>query len=266
MTGAVPELWRQQGDILREYRRAFANAADVAVELPTGTGKTIVGLLIAEWRRRRGEQVVYACPTRQLAHQVTAVANTEGIPAVTLVGGWRSWPPVDRSRYESGDAVAITTYNTVFNVSPKIGIPGTLLFDDAHSAEQYVAESWSVTANRFEHPETWIALVKALSPALDGMFRQRVLDPDGDPNLRNDVRLVLPSRRLGMVEKIDRALALLPDSSDQSYRRSMVRAGLASCLVYVGWHEILIRPFISPRRMPPHRPSPVNAARTAGRC
>ncbi|HEY6424443.1 MAG TPA: hypothetical protein VIY28_14590 [Pseudonocardiaceae bacterium] len=62
----MPELWRQRGDILREYGRAFTNAADVAVELPTGTGKTIVGLLIAEWRRRRGEQVAYALPVSLL--------------------------------------------------------------------------------------------------------------------------------------------------------------------------------------------------------
>jgi Rad3-related DNA helicase len=28
------------------------DAADLALELPTGTGKTLIGLLIAEWRRR----------------------------------------------------------------------------------------------------------------------------------------------------------------------------------------------------------------------
>jgi hypothetical protein len=226
MTGAVPELWRQQGDILREYGRAFVDVPDVAIELPTGTGKTIVGLLIADWRRRRGEQVVYACPTRLLAYQVSAVARREGIPSVTLVRGWRSWPPLDRSQYESGDAVAIATYNTVFNSSPKIGSPGTLLFDDAHSGEQYVAESWSVEVDRFEHPATWTVLIEALRPALDGMFLQRILDDIGDANLRSDVRLVVPSRRQGMVEKIDTALASLPANSDQSFRRSTVPGGL----------------------------------------
>jgi len=226
MTGAVPELWRQQGDILREYGRAFVDVPDVAIELPTGTGKTIVGLLIADWRRRRGEQVVYACPTRLLAYQVSPVARREGIPSVTLVRGWRSWPPLDRSQYESGDAVAIATYNTVFNSSPKIGSPGTLLFDDAHSGEQYVAESWSVEVDRFEHPATWTVLIEALRPALDGMFLQRILDDIGDANLRSDVRLVVPSRRQGMVEKIDTALASLPANSDQSFRRSTVPGGL----------------------------------------
>ena len=199
MAGAVPELWRQQGDILREYGRAFVNAPDVAIELPTGTGKTIVGLLIADWRRRHGEQVVYACPTRQLAHQVAGVAKQEGIPVVTLVDSWKSWSAVDRSQYESSDAVAVATYNTVFNSSPKIGSPGTLLFDDAHSGEQYVADSWSVTVDRFELPAVWDALIEVLTPAMDGMFLQRIQDKNGDINFRSDVRLIVPgglSRRV----------------------------------------------------------------------
>lgn len=33
--------------------------ADVAIKIPTGSGKTLVGTLIAEWRRRsRAERVV----------------------------------------------------------------------------------------------------------------------------------------------------------------------------------------------------------------
>jgi superfamily II DNA or RNA helicase len=101
MTGAVPELWRQQGDVLREYAANFVSEPDVAVELPTGTGKTIVGLLLADWRRRaHGKAVVYACPTHQLAHQVAEVARREGIPGVTLVGPHHRWAPAATSRYD----------------------------------------------------------------------------------------------------------------------------------------------------------------------
>lgn len=79
MPGSIPELWRQQGKILDEYAESFADKTDVAVELPTGTGKTIVGLLIGDWRRRKHRRpVLYACPTHQLVHQVAAVARQEG--------------------------------------------------------------------------------------------------------------------------------------------------------------------------------------------
>jgi hypothetical protein len=41
--------------------------------LPTGSGKTLVGLLIGEWLRRKNkERVVFLCPTRQLVNQVIA--------------------------------------------------------------------------------------------------------------------------------------------------------------------------------------------------
>jgi hypothetical protein len=247
MSGAVPELWRQQADLLRTYGNLFTAEPDVAVELPTGTGKTVVGLLIGEWRRRKlSEQVVYACPTQQLAYQVAAVAKRESIPAVTLVGSSRLWNRAHASLYESADALAITTYSTVFNLSPKIGTPGTLVFDDSHAGEQYVAEAWSVAVDRTEHHAVWQQLIEVLKPALDGMYIQRLFDLGGDPSVHQDVRLVVPSRRPGMVERIDDALGALPDGDDQSYRRSMIRGGLASCLVYVGWQRVLIRPFIPP--------------------
>jgi hypothetical protein len=247
MTGAVPELWRQQGDVLREYAANFASRADVAVELPTGTGKTIVGLLLADWRRRMFNQpVVYACPTHQLAHQVAKVAAREGIPTVTLVGPYKKWASPSVSRYDDSQAVALTTYSAVFNASPKLGTPGTVLFDDAHAGEQYVAEAWSVEVDRFQHPLAWTATLASVRSALDGMFLQRLDKSDADVSVRHDVRLVVPQRREGMVTQLDEGLALLPEGSDAWWRRSMIRAGLASCLVYVSLNKILIRPFIPP--------------------
>lgn len=66
----IQHLWSHQADIIRDYH-THIDHRDIALELPTGTGKTLVGLLIAEWRRRTlRERVIYLCPTRQLAYQV----------------------------------------------------------------------------------------------------------------------------------------------------------------------------------------------------
>lgn len=46
------------------------NKTNIALELPTRSGKTLIGLLIGEFRRRKyREKVVYLCPTNQLVHQ-----------------------------------------------------------------------------------------------------------------------------------------------------------------------------------------------------
>jgi superfamily II DNA or RNA helicase len=70
----VPFLWAHQDRVLEAYEQV-PSEQDLALELPTGTGKTLIGLLIAEWRRRyKRERALYVCPTRQLAHQVGAQA------------------------------------------------------------------------------------------------------------------------------------------------------------------------------------------------
>ena len=59
-----------QSKMIDSYINDAINKKDVSLELPTGTGKTLVGLLIAEFRRRKyKEKVLYLCPTNQLVHQ-----------------------------------------------------------------------------------------------------------------------------------------------------------------------------------------------------
>src|SRR5690349_12672808 len=82
----VRDLLLRQGDALRGYARLPKAEPDVAIELPTGGGKTLVGLLIAEWRRRAlRHRVAYLCPTVQLARQVASKASAYGLDVVTLV-------------------------------------------------------------------------------------------------------------------------------------------------------------------------------------
>jgi superfamily II DNA or RNA helicase len=52
----VPGLLSHQADVLRGYIAVHTQYPDIALQLPTGSGKTLVGLLMAEWRRRRYEQ------------------------------------------------------------------------------------------------------------------------------------------------------------------------------------------------------------------
>ena len=64
--------------------------------------------------------MAYACPTVQLAWQVAGTAEREGVPAVVLVRSHHDWPVPAQARYEAAEALAITTYSTVFNSSPKL--------------------------------------------------------------------------------------------------------------------------------------------------
>jgi len=48
----IQYLWSHQADVLRTWHQTYLTSKNVALELPTGTGKTLIGLLIAEYRRQ----------------------------------------------------------------------------------------------------------------------------------------------------------------------------------------------------------------------
>ncbi|MEO1167072.1 MAG: DEAD/DEAH box helicase [Pseudomonadota bacterium] len=76
-----PDVLPHQQSVMRKYANDFLSTSDVAIQLPTGSGKTLVGILIAEWRRRKfGERVVYLCPTKQLVNQTVEQAFAQLSP------------------------------------------------------------------------------------------------------------------------------------------------------------------------------------------
>ena len=79
---------------MRGYDTEALDAADIALQPPTGSDKTLVGLLIGEWGRRHYRQeVAYLCPTRQLVNQVVEQGRSYGIKAISLTGPKSEYPP-----------------------------------------------------------------------------------------------------------------------------------------------------------------------------
>ena len=166
----IPDAMSHQKDMLAAYAEEMIDVPDVAMQLPTGSGKTLVGLLIAEWRRRKlKERVVYLCPTRQLVNQVVEQAETDyGIDAVAFTGSKQDYSPSDRSDYITRAKLAVTTYSSLFNTNPFFDDPETILLDDAHAAENYVAKMWSL-----EIPST-DNVYASLHAALSGILKEHI--------------------------------------------------------------------------------------------
>ncbi|EHK4923063.1 DEAD/DEAH box helicase family protein, partial [Escherichia coli] len=98
----VPDVLPHQRDMMRRYAEDGQNKADVALQLPTGSGKTLVGLLIAEWRRRKNnEKIVFLCPTKQLVNQVVEQAeNKYGLSVLGFTGSKNNYDPVSVAKYK----------------------------------------------------------------------------------------------------------------------------------------------------------------------
>lgn len=83
----INNLYDTQAEILRRWFEEARGKNDVVIELNTGGGKTLVGLLIAlSTMRETGEGVLYLVDNKQLANQVVSQAMELGIPAKPYSG------------------------------------------------------------------------------------------------------------------------------------------------------------------------------------
>ena len=248
----IKHLWSHQADLLRAYHQECLDVRDIAVELPTGSGKTLVGLLIAEWRRQSfGERVSYLCPTRQLAKQVGSQAGDYGIKAHVLVGKQSNYSPQEFGDYQSSQAIAITTYSGIFNINPRIEDAQTLILDDAHAGENFMSSMWSVEISRSTVPATYNAFVDLLRNELDSGFYSDISDnTDWDITKANKIELIAGTSILKYREAIRNLLdEKLEEKTSPWYAWNAIKDHFAACNFFISWDSILIRPFLPPTQI-----------------
>lgn len=249
--GTVQGLWEHQDKILRSYTEQATSASDVALQLPTGSGKTLVGLLIGEWcRRKNRERVVYLCPTRQLVNQVAMQARQNyGLDVLPFTGSARDYAPASITAYRDADSIAITTYSSLFNTAPFFDDADVVIVDDAHAAENYMASLWSVCINKVKHPVVHAAFCSILRPFLNATDHQRLSGVCSDASDRDWVyKIPTPT----LAELVDRITAMIdtnigmPENNKLRFPWSMVKDQLIACQLYLSSRDILIRPLIPP--------------------
>ena len=142
LRGSIENIWGPQAEALQEWHERRSDS-DVAIEMNTGGGKTLVGLLIAQSlvNEKKG-RVLYVCANNQLVEQTSHRAKELGLsPPVRYKGDWR-----DKGEFDTGNEFCLTNYATVFNgksVFRNEGI-GALVFDDAHVAENNIRDQFTL--------------------------------------------------------------------------------------------------------------------------
>ena len=145
LRGSVENIWQPQTEAVQGWYGVRTESEDIAIEMHTGGGKTLVGLLVGQASvnelRRPG---FYVCPTIQLVEQTRARAEECGIETATYVG--RKWR--DRAIFDGARGLCITTYAAVFNsrarLAKEAARPGIFVFDDAHVAGEEVRSQFTV--------------------------------------------------------------------------------------------------------------------------
>jgi hypothetical protein len=253
--GAGPgPLWSHQADVLRSWHGSHLEHGDVALELPTGAGKTLVSGLIAEFRRRTAtDRVAYLCLTRQLAKQTADRLTEYQIPNVLLTGHVTDWNRAHRAQCTSAAAVAVTTYSHVFNSNPAINDAACLILDDAHGAAGYVASPWSLELDRDDDATVYQDVLSLIAPALDPLVVTRFQSVSAGTDYATDVFLASPiavDQTAGDLESLFESAGKTGQlRNDIRYAYSKLQGHLDRCMFYVSFRRLQIRPLVPPTSM-----------------
>jgi hypothetical protein len=128
------ELRLGQRAVLAAYAAHHVETPDVAIEMPTGEGKTLLALLIADHALDQGRSVAYLTGTRQLAERVEEEATKLGLEAVRFAA--KDYGGAKLDDYHQAQAVGVMNYWVYFNSRPVPQPADLVIFDDAHLAEQ----------------------------------------------------------------------------------------------------------------------------------
>ncbi len=168
-----------QGEVLGTWfnRR---DERDLLLKMNTGSGKTVVGLLILKscLNDNMGPSV-YVAPDNYLVQQVIKTANELGIETTT---------DPRSSHYTAGKAVLVIPIHTLVNGKSKFGVGaegiklaiGSIIIDDAHACIATTQEQFTLTLSH-EHP-CYKKLFQIFREDLIGQSHIGVLEMEnGDP-------------------------------------------------------------------------------------
>ena len=242
-------LFDHQGQLLRRYAEEAKDTPDVALQLPTGSGKTLVGLLLAEWRRRKyRERVVYLCPTRQLVTQVVDEATLKyGLVVEPMAGRAADLAPQARAAYEDATRVAVTTYSGLFNTNPYFQDPNVVILDDAHTSENYIAGLWTFRVGRSDPDDE--ALFQTIASVVKGSMDSTTNAKLAGGSSVEDAGWVekIPSPHLAEIAvELHAAISENLFGREQRFAWRMIGDHLRACQMYLSQSEILIRPLVPP--------------------
>ena len=237
-----------QEKVLREYKQKFEGTADVAVELPTGAGKTLIALMIAEDRRRNGQKVAILSANKTLARQMLQESYELGIPSVLMEGPGYAISSSDKRKYHRCHSIGIMNYWVYFNQNPVIDPANLLIMDDAHLAEHCLHSLYSVEITRFACAELFESLVSelhqrfpeysVLADALDSG-----LESNKPPELLSFIDQTLISAR---IEEIIDASPALESNVDLRFRWDRMRGRVSQANIYLAKDSVWIRPYVYP--------------------
>lgn len=257
-------LLQQPGyDFLRENQTDFLNQwetrrseKDVIGLMDTGSGKTLIGLLMLYSKLKEGVgPAVYLCPDNQLVQQVYQQASLYGIPVCKFeqTDGYQQFP----LEFENNEAILITNFDKLFNGRSIFGVIGNdreikeigaLLIDDAHECVKKARQKSSIKIHRHDNKKLYNAFVDLFFDDLDKQGRASLRSIiKGESSVIKQIPYWDWNNKLSSVIKwLEENNNRNKENSDIFFNSNLILDELENCECYISGNSIEITPLLIP--------------------
>lgn len=239
-------LFGHQLKILESIYDAFGNASqkDFALCLPTGTGKTTIGLLLAYFTMlSKGVKAIYLCPNKFLCEQVLNEAKQLGIPASRVYGSWPRISEDQKGPFLNGMSVGVATYSTLFNSNPRVGNLGLIIIDDAHASGDSIISSWDIRITKKDNLHLFQKVFDVLSPVLNKDQLVSLNTSSGKVEL---CEMLYSKQWLYIVDDLIRIFDSHKDDKELKYTWDGCKRKIENMICLLSHNSIEIRPITPP--------------------
>ncbi|MBI4806993.1 MAG: DEAD/DEAH box helicase family protein [Desulfovibrio sp.] len=221
--------------------------SDLIIKMNTGSGKTVVGLLILKSCLNEGKSpAVYIAPDNYLIQQITDEAKDLGIEVTT---------DAHSQRFSSGKAILIANIFKLVNGLSVFGVGddgekisiGSLLIDDAHACLDTIEDQFTLNIPRSS--EVYASIYDIFKDGLRRQCESKAIEIEAeDPNAYLQVPFWDWQSKTGDVSK-----AIIAHKEDDAikYTWPLIKESFKLCRCVVGSRNIEISPFFIPIQMIP---------------
>lgn len=241
ITTTAGPLRPAQVRVLDRWFSSYKDVRDVVLKLHTGQGKTLIGLLILESKRREnGTPSLYLCPNQFLVEQTCQQAKKFGIN-ICQIGVDKELPV----SFTNAERILITTIDKLINGMTKFGLDnnsitiGSIVLDDSHACIERIKQAFTLKIDRRNE------LFKQFLELFKGDLQEQGYGTYEDiANFKQDSMLMVPY--WAWKHHIEAVAQLLSSQSDDigvKFIWPLIKDELEYCYCFISGKEIEISPY-----------------------
>lgn len=248
----IKTLRRAQFEILSQYFANLQKESRIGIKLPTGSGKSLIAILILEAWRREEKTAAILTANKGLAEDMKLRCEELGIQCATIFtaygdDAYRMRRTLNLLQYKKAQKIAIFNYHSYLygtEYKQEISPPDILVIDDASEFEIPRNDFFTVRISREKHDKVYGKIIDTLNEY--SHLYPNLHDFKRNSGKLTSIELVYFTHADKVWKAIRYNLPELMKDDDFRYSYSRNLKALPSSLVFISNDEIEIRPLLSP--------------------